>query len=210
MLQITDFKKSYHGIPALEIPYLLIPKGIHWIKGSNGAGKTTLFRSIAGMIPFKGQILLEDTFEVNKNPVEYRLRVNYGEAEPNYPEFLTALDLIQFVGKAKKASEKQMFDLIEQLEIGSYVNNQLGTFSSGMLKKTSLVLSFLGNPSLILLDEPLITIDQKAIENMFRLVQTYQKQGVSFLLSSHQEFKVDEFTISNTYWIENRTVVLKN
>ena len=59
MLQITDFKKSYHGIPALEIPYLLIPKGIHWIKGSNGAGKTTLFRSIAGMIPFKGQILLE-------------------------------------------------------------------------------------------------------------------------------------------------------
>jgi ABC-2 type transport system ATP-binding protein len=158
----------------------------------------------------EGQILLEDTIEVNKNPVEYRLRVNYGEAEPNYPEFLTALDLIQFVGKAKKASEKQMFDLIEQLEIGSYVNNQLGTFSSGMLKKTSLVLSFLGNPSLILLDEPLITIDQKAIENMFRLVQTYQKQGVSFLLSSHQEFKVDEFTISNTYWIENRTVVLKN
>jgi len=207
MLHVSEFSKSYHGHPALEINDLEIPSGIHWIQGSNGSGKTTFFRSVAGMLPFKGSILLNGKYEINRNPVQYRLRVNYGEAEPNYPAFLTAWDLIQFVGKTKKASTDQINELIETLEIGSFVRNPVGTYSSGMLKKTSLVLAFLGNPELILLDEPLITIDKKAVEKMYLLINQYHdEKGIGFLLSSHQDFQLSELTVSNRFLVENKAI----
>lgn len=207
MLQLTDFRKFYHGHLALEVPQLEIPKGIHWILGSNGSGKTTFFRSVAGMLPFQGSILLNGRFEINRHPVQYRLRVNYGEAEPNYPGFVTAWDLIRFTAKAKQAPPGQVETLIETLEIGPFLRNPVGTYSSGMLKKTSLVLAFLGNPELILLDEPLITIDKQAVEKIYQLVNQYHdQQGVGFLLSSHQDFQLSELTVSNRYLVQNKVI----
>lgn len=207
MLQLTNFRKAYHGHLVLQIPELVIPAGIHWIQGSNGSGKTTLFRSIAGMLPFDGTILLDNSYEITEQPVEYRLRINYGEAEPTYPDFLTANDLIQFVGKAKKAPASQIEELIETLEISTFLRNPIGTYSSGMLKKTSLVLAFLGNPKVILLDEPLITIDKRAVERMYELVNRYHQQGVTFLMSSHQDFQLAEVTVSERYLVQNQQVI---
>ena len=207
MLQLTNFRKAYHGHLVLQIPELVIPGGIHWIQGSNGSGKTTLFRSIAGMLPFDGEIVLDGQYEITKQPIEYRLRINYGEAEPTYPDFLTANDLIQFVGKAKKAPASQIEELIETLEIGTFLRNPIGTYSSGMLKKTSLVLAFLGNPKVILLDEPLITIDKRAVERMYDLVNRYHQQGVTFLMSSHQDFQLAEVTVSERYLVQNQQVI---
>lgn len=191
----------------MQIPELVIPAGIHWIQGSNGSGKTTLFRSIAGMLPFDGTILLDNSYEITEQPVEYRLRINYGEAEPTYPDFLTANDLIQFVGKAKKAPASQIEELVETLEISTFLRNPIGTYSSGMLKKTSLVLAFLGNPKVILLDEPLITIDKRAVERMYELVNRYHQQGVTFLMSSHQDFQLAEVTVSERYLVQNQQVI---
>jgi len=208
MLKISELRKAYHGQMVLEIPGLEFPAGIHWLQGINGSGKTTLFRSIAGMLPFEGRILLDGKYEITKQAVDYRLRVNYGEAEPLYPAFLSANDLIQFVAKAKKASKEQISELIETLEISAFINNQTGTFSSGMLKKLSLVLAFLGQPSLILLDEPLITIDKAAVKNMYKLVNNYYKNGVSFIMSSHQDFELDDIHLSNKYLVKDKTVNL--
>jgi ABC-2 type transport system ATP-binding protein len=209
MLAIQHFRKSYHGQLALEIQELQIPAGIHWIQGINGSGKTTFFRSIAGMLPFDGSILLNGRHEISRDPVPYRLRVNYGEAEPNYPGFLSAWDLIQFVGKAKQAAPTQISDLIDAFGIGDFCRNPTGTYSSGMIKKTSLVMAFLGNPELILLDEPLITIDKKAVEHVYQLVNQYHdKKGVSFLLSSHQDFQLSELTVSNRYLVQDKKITL--
>jgi ABC-2 type transport system ATP-binding protein len=158
-------------------------------------------------LPFEGSIVLNGKYEINRDPVPYRLRVNYGEAEPNYPGFLTAWDLIQFVGKTKKAETRQINELIETFEIGSFLRNPVATYSSGMLKKTSLILAFLGEPELILLDEPLITIDKKAVEKMYALVNHYHDQkGVGFLLSSHQDFQLSELTVSNSYMVEDNKI----
>ena len=76
-----------------------------------------------------------------------------------------------------------------------------------MLKKTSLVLAFLGNPKVILLDEPLITIDKRAVERMYELVNRYHQQGVTFLMSSHQDFQLAEVTVSERYLVQNQQVI---
>ena len=210
MLKIINFKKHYQSFLALDIPQIDFKPGIHWIKGSNGSGKTTLFRSISGILPYEGQIVLGQTDQA-KEPIKYRMMVNYGEAEPLYPGFLTANDLITFTAKAKKATKQQIDLLVETFEIGSFMNNPTGSYSSGMLKKTSLILAFLGNPKLIILDEPLVTIDAISIQTTCNMVQDfYLNQGVNFLISSHQNFEFTALTTHDTYQVANQTISLIN
>lgn len=206
MLEIRNFRKAYHGQLVLEIPQLTFGDGVHWLRGINGSGKSTFFRSVAGMLPFEGEIRLEERWEVNQNPVDYRLRVNYAEAEPLYPAYLSAFDLISFVAKAKKAPKEQVAELVDRLEIGDFWKQPVGTYSSGMLKKTSLVMGFLGQPRLIMLDEPLITIDDRAVSNVCKLIADEYKKGIHFLLSSHQDFRLTDLVLDAAYVIQDKTI----
>lgn len=145
-----------------------------------------MLKSIGGFLFFKGQILL-DGISLKKQGVIYRQRVNFADAEPMYPEFLTGWEMIKMFKQAKGGPENQEDQLVESMHMGSYLGNPIGTYSSGMLKKLSLVLAFLGNPRLILLDEPLITIDVASLEILYQwIADRYKAAGVTFLLSSHQ------------------------
>src|SRR5204863_4122304 len=98
MLTIRNFSKSYNGTLVLTIKELKFDSGVYWIKGENGSGKSTFFKSIAGLLPHEGEICYEN-LSLKNNPVEYRKLINYSEAEPVYPGFLTAKDLVRFIGK---------------------------------------------------------------------------------------------------------------
>ena len=206
MLKIRQFEKRYYDKTILHVDELTIDEGITWIKGENGAGKSTLFKSISGLIPAKGSMEFDDGISLQRNPVQYRMRVNYSEAEPLYPSYLTASDLIQFVGRARKASREQQRHYIEAFGIQSFLSDPCGSYSSGMLKKVSLAMAFLGDPSLIILDEPLITLDINSQQNLIRIIEEkLAAKKIAFLLSSHQQFATD--VLSTTYVILNHTLV---
>ena len=89
----------------------------------------------------------------------------------------------------------------------SYVHEPVGTYSSGMLKKLSLVLAFLGQPTCIVLDEPLTTLDAEAIPVLCSWITNQQaQQGTSFLLSSHQAFAAESLPIMQKLRIEHATL----
>lgn len=207
MITIKNLRKSYGGHLVIQVPDLVLKPGIHWFKGANGSGKTTFFRTLAGMLPFEGDIQIH-AWDIRKQPIDYRLHINYGEAEPDYPEFLTANDLIQFVAHAKKAPLEQVDQLIETFGVRDFLYQPTGTYSSGMLKKTSLILAFLGTPKVIILDEPLITIDDATVQKVYDLVSQYRTQGVTFLLSSHQDFIFAKLPIQGLYQVHNQTIHL--
>lgn len=102
MLHIKHFHKAYPTGFELNINNLEFSSGIHLIKGENGAGKSTLFKAIAGIHPFEGEIALNGV-SLSKEPLRYRMLVNYAEAEPQFPEFLSLDELILLVAQAKKA-----------------------------------------------------------------------------------------------------------
>ena len=207
MLRFVKFQKSYGDIPALKIDNLKIHPGIYWIKGANGSGKSTLLKSIAGILPFKGDILLNDRISIKKSPVEYRKLVNFAEAEPAFPGFLTGKEMISLFSSAKNASAKQQEYLIESMGIQDYIGQPISTYSNGMLKKLSLVLAFLGQPELILLDEPLITIDSDALKTLYGWIKKqYQEYGLSFMLTSHQELNIVGLPLAETLTIQSKTL----
>jgi len=206
VLEIQNIKQRYGSLEVLDIVSWKIGYGIYWIQGENGAGKSTLFRSLAGILPCSGNIILDEKYDLKANPVDFRLRLNLGEAEPLYPSFLTPADLISFVAEAKKSPPGQAEMLIDALGI-NYLKHTFGSCSSGMVKKVSLALSFLGKPSVIILDEPLITIDKEAREALFGLIQQYHQNGVTFLISSHQLFQQEGLTVTESYALKNKTLI---
>jgi ABC-2 type transport system ATP-binding protein len=166
------------------------------------------FKSLAGLLPHDGDVLFDDNISLKSHPVEFRKRLSYGEAEPLYPGFLTAKDLIHFIGKTKGASLLQQRQLTERFGINSFFENSCETYSSGMLKKLSIALAFLGAPRVIILDEPLITLDEQGCEILFQLInESIINDHVTFLLSSHQLIEHTSIAIVATYLIENKTIV---
>ena len=134
--------------------------------------------------------------------------MNYSEAEPIYPSFLTGNDLIQLFAKAKKAYTNQTDKLVTAFHVSSFISNPIGTYSSGMVKKLSLILSLIGHPKVILLDEPLVTIDNLSIPVIIDLINEYYEQkGVTFLLTSHQVFEKMKFNSFYELNMRNQTVI---
>ena len=80
--------------------------------------------------------------------------------------------------------------------MADYLSEPIGTYSSGMLKKLSIILAFLGSPKWVLLDEPLTTIDSKSLDALYGIIrELYVERNVSFILSSHQQIEQSMFPI---------------
>jgi ABC-2 type transport system ATP-binding protein len=207
MLQFQNFTKSYGNYPALKIENLQLQAGIYWIKGVNGSGKSTLLKSIAGILAFDGDILIDNTISIKKQPVAYRKLVNFAEAEPVFPDFLTGSEMIALFADAKDAPTGQEEHYIKSMGMQSFVERPVGTYSSGMMKKLSLLLAFLGKPKLILLDEPLITIDMASLAVLNTWIRERREQeGSSFLLSSHQILEDGSLPVSGELLVEDQTL----
>ena len=206
MLQIKHLIKRYGDKTILNIDHLEISKGINHLKGINGSGKTTFSKIIAGLIPYEGEILFQGKYSPLKTKIAYRKRVNFAESEANYPDFLTANDLVSFIGKAKGTSKESMNSIPSTFGVDEYLFDHIGTYSSGMLKRLSLTLAFLGTPSLILLDEPFNTLDAAAIEILKNMIVSCHDHGVDFILISHQDIGELGISIDARYLVSHHTV----
>lgn len=205
MIQFDRFEKSY-GDRLIVKADLSLPEQFYWLKGGNGSGKSTLLKSVTGLIPYKGRISV-DGLDIRKQRLTYRNAVSYAEAEPLYPEFLTGNDLLNFYVETRGGSKVQADNLVEQLNIGSFVHTKTGTYSSGMLKKLSLALAFIGSPKLIMLDEPFITIDTTGIEQLNVLIGDGLKNGAQVLITSHQQLSFAGMQQPAMLRIENNELI---
>lgn len=185
-------------------------KGIFWIKGANGSGKTTLLKMIAGMLPFEGDILFND-ISLKSHPVAYRQMVGWAEAEPLYPSFITGDELLSFYSGIRKMAVDMRNELVEKLHLSEYIGDPVGTYSAGMIKKLSLALAFCGYPPLIILDEPLITLDPDAFLIVNRLIiENHERHKTTFLISSHQDAALLSEEVGKELFVANKTINYSN
>jgi len=208
MLAIKNLSKKYGLHTVLQIPELNIPNGTFWIEGGNGSGKTTLLKIAAGISPFEGTVSF-NSIDLKKTPVAYRKEISYAEAEPQFPPTLTGLDLIQFIQKTRNADHSQVNTLIAHFNIDHFLKQAVGEYSSGMMKKLSILLAFIGPQKLILLDEPLITLDTAFIPLLLSTIKERQSTGISFLITSHQAFEENMLIFNGKITVLGRSAKLE-
>lgn len=207
MISVRNYVKTFGKIEVLRVENIIFNSGVYWIIGENGSGKSTFLKSVAGIIDFEGEIILDQTLNSKSAIVAYRKLVNFSEAEPVFPEFLTGKDLIQLFMEAKSATQSQADYYIKSFEMENYIGELVGTYSSGMLKKLSIVLAFLGHPKIILLDEPLITLDTHSLTILRQWIEErHNNDHVTFLISSHQAFSLNKTIEVSTVLVQNNTI----
>lgn len=206
-LQVKHLVKKYGDHEVLNIPTLELQQGNYWIKGPNGSGKSTFLKLLAGLIPFKGDIILNEQISIHKAPVAYRMAISHAPAEPAYPSFLSGQELLNFYLKIKNGNAQQVNEIKSILGIDHYLDNPTGSYSSGMLKKLSLLLAFTGNSQWILLDEPFTTLDMSAQNALQYLVHSTRNKG--FIFTSHHDISPADISLSGIYHVHNKTIVIE-
>lgn len=198
MLRIETLQKKYSKTTVLQLSNLYFEESINWIKGGNGSGKSTMLKCMAGIIDFKGDIFF-NSISLKHNLRSYLKNINYSDTEPAFPDFLTGEQLISFYIKSKKGHYSEISELIGDFEMKEYLNNMpISNYSSGMLKKLSICLAFIGNPFVILLDEPFITLDVNSIHVLNNWLDQYTTLGKTLVITSHLEelpFKYNELNL---------------
>lgn len=141
---------------------------------------------------------------LKKHPESFRRQVSFAEAEPVFPQFLTGAEMISLFKVAKNGTSSQQNYLIESMGMKHYVDEQLGSYSSGMLKKLSLILAFIGNCEIISLDEPLTTLDSDSLTVLHQWI--IKRQHTTFLLASHQSLKIAADISIKQLIVESQTI----
>lgn len=191
MIRIQSLKKIYNQETVLDIPSLEIPRSeCFGLVGNNGAGKTTLFRIILDLVrPNDGHVMLEGT-DVTENE-EWKQRVGSYLDEHMLLSYLTATEYFETLRKIYGLSEEDLrlhLQNFEEFFNDEILNNKkyIRDLSKGNIKKVGIAAALLGNPEVVLLDEPFENLDPSSQNRLKRLVAGLKEERqTTFLISSH-------------------------
>ncbi|MDO9594547.1 MAG: ABC transporter ATP-binding protein [Lutibacter sp.] len=191
MIEFKNLHKRFGKLVVLDGLDLEIHKGgIFAILGPNGSGKTTLIKCLLGMvIPNKGDIFFEKKSVLRK--WAYRNNLNYLPQIANFPPNLTVLELINMV-KNLRPKESNEQELIELFGLKSFLDKKLGNLSGGTKQKVNVVLAFMFDSDLIVLDEPTNGLDPIALIHLKEIIQKEKEKGKTILITTHIMSFVDE------------------
>ena len=191
MIEFKNLHKRFGKLTVLDGLDLSIKEGgIFAILGPNGSGKTTLIKCLLGMvIPQKGAITYNNKSVLRK--WDYRNDLNYLPQIANFPPNLTVIELIQMVKNLRpKESNEQV--LIDLFGLNDSLQKKLGNLSGGTKQKVNIVLTFMFDSHLIILDEPTNGLDPIALIHLKELIQKEKAKGKTILITTHIMSFVDE------------------
>jgi len=186
MIIAEGIRKKYGNKSALNGVSLKAEKGkITAILGPNGAGKTTLIRIILGLIfPDDGEvrILDEDPF---KDKSIFK-KIGYIQELPNLPPFLTGREVLEFSAKIKGVDKSEIPKLLEMVGMTENADKKIAKYSKGMIQRIAIAEAMLGNPEVLIMDEPNMGTDPVLITNFRNMVKNIAKDGRTVLMTSHE------------------------
>ena len=183
MLQTTELCKSFKNQKAVNKVSLNIEKGaIYGLLGPNGAGKSTTLKMLTGMLKLTaGEIYFDGKLWDRKCLSEIGALI---ENPPIY-ENLSARDNLKVRSLLLGTDEKRIDDVLRMVSLTNTGKKKSGQFSMGMKQRLGIAMALLGNPKLLILDEPTNGLDPIGIEELRDLIRSFPAQGITVILSSH-------------------------
>jgi len=176
--------------------------GIFAVLGPNGSGKTTLIKSILGMvIPNKGMIF------VGGNPIKknwkYRQEIDYLPQIANFPGNLRVKELIRMIKDLRHMPSREE-ELIGIFQLAPFLDKKLATLSGGTKQKVNIVLAFMFDSPVLILDEPTTGLDPASLIRLKELIQREKAAGKTILITSHIMQFVAEVADEIVYLLEGK------
>ena len=194
MLQVRDVVKTYDGRPVVNHVTFEVQAGeIFALLGPNGAGKTTLIRMITDILrPDSGEILLEGhSVQSDRKP-----RIAYLPEERGLYRKIPVVDALAYFGELKGMSpggaRAAALELLDRFGLGDWSKKQVQALSKGMQQKVQLCTALIGDPRLLILDEPFSGLDPLNVQLFENVLDERRRAGVTVLLSTHQMNKVEQ------------------
>jgi len=189
LLRIAGLTKRYPDVIALDDLSVEVPRGLIGLVGANGAGKTTTFRLLLGLAhPTQGRIEVCG-IDVAENPIAVRSRLGFMPEHDCLPLDQTAADVVSTFGELSglpaRAARQRASDILDLVGLDEARFRPIGGFSTGMRQRTKLAQALVGDPELVLLDEPTAGLDPLGREEMLALVARLGTFGISVLMATH-------------------------
>ena len=179
MLECTNLTKSYKKKCVVDNLSFNVNKGeIFAFLGSNGAGKTTTIKMILGLVGIDN----------GKVKIAENIRIGYSPETPYFPPFLTGYEVLEYyAGIQKIAKTERKAEIPKLLETVGLENDKtrVKNYSKGMLQRLALAQALLGNPDLLILDEPTAGLDALGRVEIMQLIEKLKNSGKTIIINSH-------------------------
>lgn len=206
-MEISSLSKNYGKIQALKNVSLLIEgNGLVTFLGANGAGKTTLFKILTSIVrPSSGSINVNGV-NVDSNPRKVLSNIGSLVEEPEFYPYLTGRELLEFTAKIRGESSRDLKEEVERVsrltDISGYLERKSGEYSRGMKQRLGVAVALVGNPELLVLDEPTFGMDPKGMLEMRKVLRDMKKDKDRLIIMSTH-------LLEEARALSDRTIILK-
>lgn len=203
MIKIKNLHKSFGKLTVLDGLDLEIQKGgIFAVLGPNGSGKTTLIKSFLGMVvPDKGDIELKGENVLGKSV--YRNEINYLPQIANFPSNLTVKELLAMV-KNLRPKEAHDQELIGLFSLEEHLDKKLGNLSGGTKQKVNIVLTFMFDSEIVVLDEPTTGLDPVSLIHLKEILRREKDRDKTILITTHIMSFVEEMADEIVFLLDGK------
>jgi len=190
MIEIKNVTKKYGDNVALKNVSFTVNDGeIFAFIGHNGAGKTTLIKSIVGIHEFdEGEILINGK-SIKIDSINCKKEMAFVPDNPELYEQMKAIDFINFICDMYEVSQKKREENIKKyakmFDIEKNLNDTIESFSHGMKQKVALISALAHNPKVLIMDEPFVGLDPKAVYDVKEIMNEMIKDGKIIFFSTH-------------------------
>lgn len=191
MIEIKNVSKTYNGKKKVlnNVSFKIESGEIFAFIGHNGAGKTTMIKCIMGILDFEEGDILVDNKSIKEEPLECKRIMAYVADNPDLYENMRAIDFINFICDMYEVSEdirrENTLKYAKMFEIEDKLNDDISSLSHGMKQKVALIAALAHNPKVLIMDEPFVGLDPKAVYDMKEIMRDMAKDGKTIFFSTH-------------------------
>lgn len=196
IISVKNLRKVYKKETAVcDVCFDLTPGSIMGLLGTNGAGKTTTLKMITNLCSKDNGEIVIDNVSLDSDPGLALSRVGATLDTPSFYQELTARENIEcFAHLYDNIPDGQVMELLDYVGLSSQAEKKVKKFSLGMKQRLALARAMLGQPKLIILDEPANGLDPQGQINLYRLICDMAKErNTTFIVSSHQLHDMERF-----------------
>lgn len=186
-IEISHVTKKYsNGVLALDDISFCVGSGVFGLLGHNGAGKTTLMKALVTVLsPSTGTIRVCG-FDSRKQGNEVRERIGYLPQELAMYPSLSVFDFVNYMAELKGIHDKKVVnEVLEQVEMLEFSKRKIKQLSGGMKRRVGIAQALIGNPQILVVDEPTAGLDPEERVRFRGLLSRYAREGRTVLLSTH-------------------------